>query len=70
MEVWLDLGSGAILPLDVTAVVALLAKIGLRYSGVWVGRVIYYFFIFWKYKLENYQKSGDKLWFCPRFMSW
>ncbi|MCI4390956.1 hypothetical protein PGIGA_G00128850 [Pangasianodon gigas] len=35
----MDLGSGAILLLDVTAVVALLAKIGLRYTGVWVGRI-------------------------------
>lgn len=41
----MDLGSGAILPLDVTAVVALLAKTGLRYTGVAVGLAI--FVIFW-----------------------
>lgn len=41
----MDLGSGAILPLDVTAVVALLAKIGLRYTGVWVGRVIFFYLL-------------------------
>lgn len=39
----MDLGFGAILLFDVTAVVALLAEPGLRYTGVWVGWVILFF---------------------------
>lgn len=44
------MGSGPILLLDVTAVVALLAKTGLRFTGVRIGRVVLSFF-FKNYKL-------------------